>query len=444
MGQPTDIELVQRSLAGDERAFMALVRRYQEPLANLIRYQVGNLQHAEDILQETLLQAWLSLPKLRDGNKVLPWLLQVARNRWVDFFKSTQRREQAVEDSIIENHLNQFGHSLLRQKETIEEIYEALEQVPETERNIARQFYLEGFTIREIARRSQQPQGTVKRQLFETRNHLRQLLEITARGRRPTMKTKKADRRELSFPEQRPEIIITELDEEPFVVDSPELRWWIVLPRIGDVALKGRYTPPDWTFDQALRMRTERPARIHGVEGIEVDVDEWDDREGWKSAGWSMCARQDETTTQYLATLSRHDEERNVSTFLDEGFGDFWGQMERRLEDRQRFVRREDGTWRQAHSADNLEAFGAGVYALQIGEREFTCLRVIQLEGEITDEQAPLDVNYVTREGRTVLKRSYCQDCFDNIEVDREEKMVVDGVSLFLWEDTLTGLAIGI
>ena len=87
---------------------------------------------------------------------------------------------------------------------------------------------------------------------------------------------------------------------------------------------------------------------------------------------------------------------------------------------------------------------GPAIYSVQIGERIFTCLRVIQLEGEITDEQSPLDVNYVTREGRTVLKRSYCQDCFDNIDVDRDEKMVVDGVSLFLWEDTLTGLAIGI
>ena len=42
-----------------------------------------------------------------------------------------------------------------------------------------------------------------------------------------------------------------------------------------------------------------------------------------------------------------------------------------------------------------------------------------------------------------MLKRSYCQDCFDDIVVDKEEEMVIDGVHMFLWEDTLTGLALG-
>jgi RNA polymerase sigma-70 factor (ECF subfamily) len=443
MDELSDIELAQRSAAGDERAFMALMRRYEQHLADLIRYQVSNTQHAEDILQETLVQAWLGLGKVRDGDKVRPWLLQVARNRIRDFFKSTQRRERPVDDPVLESHLNQFGHSLRGQKETLEEVYEALEQVPEMARGIAQQFYLQGFTIEEIAKRNRKPSGTVKRQLFEARNHIRQSLEVNDRARRPIMAKKRADNVAMPFPERRPEVVITELDEAPFVVDSPELRWWIVIPKLGDVAVTGRYIPSGWKFDGATRMQALRPAKIHGVEGVEIDVDVWDDEKGWHSAGWSMCGQQDDTMTQYLATVSRGDEIRDISTFLEEGFTASWGPMERRLEDRQRLVRQEDGSWIQAHSADNLDAFGAGVYSVRLGEREFTCLRVIQLEGELTDQQSPLDVNYVTQEGRTVLKRSYCQDCLDDIVVDKEEEMVVDGVHLFLWEDTLTGLALG-
>ena len=127
---------------------------------------MSHTQHAEDILQETLVQAWLGWGKVRDGDKVRPWLLQVARNRIRDFFKSTQRRERPVDDPVLESHLNQFGHSLRRQKETLEEVYEALEQVPEMARGIAQPFYLQGFTIEEIAKRNRKPPGTVKRQLF--------------------------------------------------------------------------------------------------------------------------------------------------------------------------------------------------------------------------------------------------------------------------------------
>ena len=257
------------------------------------------------------------------------------------------------------------------------------------------------------------------------------------------MGAKTAAKQTLPFPQQRPNIVITRLDEEPFVVNSPELRWWIVRPQLGDIALAGRYIPANWQLDKALQMQAIRSAEIHGIEGVEIDVDQWDSEKGWQSAGWSMCARQDQSTTQYLAVLSGQNGQRRINTFLEEGFTAAWGQMDRILADRQRLVHCKDGSWTQAHSADDLDAFGAGVYSVEIGAKKFTCLRVIQLEGEITDKEAPLDVNYVAQEGRTVLKRSYCQDCFADIAVDKEEEMVVDGVRLFLWEDTLTGLAVG-
>ena len=50
MVEYSDSELVERSIEGDERAFMTLVRRYEVPLTNMIRYQVNDLQQAEDIL----------------------------------------------------------------------------------------------------------------------------------------------------------------------------------------------------------------------------------------------------------------------------------------------------------------------------------------------------------------------------------------------------------
>ena len=60
----------------------------------------------------------------------------------------------------------------------------ALEEIPKTERKAAQLFYLEGFTIAEIAARSRCAEGTVKRRLFQARARLRQSfgISVTLRG----------------------------------------------------------------------------------------------------------------------------------------------------------------------------------------------------------------------------------------------------------------------
>ncbi len=56
-----DVILARRSAKGDEQAFSQLVRRYERQLVTLICYLLGNAEHAEDVLQETLVQAWIGI-----------------------------------------------------------------------------------------------------------------------------------------------------------------------------------------------------------------------------------------------------------------------------------------------------------------------------------------------------------------------------------------------
>ena len=85
-----DIDLIARVLAADDRhAFATLVRRHQEALrAFLTRLTRGDHARADDLAQETFIQAYHSLGRFAGGAQFRTWLLGIAYNQ----FRSAARR----------------------------------------------------------------------------------------------------------------------------------------------------------------------------------------------------------------------------------------------------------------------------------------------------------------------------------------------------------------
>ncbi len=443
----SEADLVRRCQKGDTAAFAPLLRPYEYALAALIRYRIGHPQHAEDVLQEVLVRAWTRIGALQEPDRIGPWLMQIGRNQCRDFFKGAQRREEPTEGAALARAVDRDSLRLHRRQLQRDEAALALEQVPQPQQQVARLHYLEGLSIAEIAARGQMAQGTVKRHLFQARLHMRRSMGITARGRRPEVRSQVSKNQETGqpFPRRRPEIAVRELDGAPFAVECPELRWWLVVPRLGEEALQVTYKAPDWRLEGVARMRVVRPAAVDGLEGVEVGVEEWGGAiEGWRDAGWSMCARENGEEIQYLAVIRQQAEEISINTYLGLGFTEAWACVNRRIEDTGRFVRQPDGSCKQAHSADNLDASGAGLYEVRIGDNVFNCLRVLQLEGLVTEEDAPIDEAYITAEGRTVLIRDYAHDCFDDIDLDCSHALEIDGQTLYHWTDRVTGAGLGL
>ena len=177
MARLSDDKLVDRVLGGDVAAFAELVRRYEQPLAAMIRRRVSDRHHCEDVLQATLLQAWRDLRRLRDRSKVKSWLIGIACNRCRDFHKSTQRRDEPTHDRALQAYLNRSGRAV-RGGDEAEQVCEAMLKIVPRQRKLIELFYLEGLTIAEIGRRLRKPEGTVKSGLFHARRAMRRALGV--------------------------------------------------------------------------------------------------------------------------------------------------------------------------------------------------------------------------------------------------------------------------
>lgn len=442
---------------GDERAFAQLIRPYRQVLARYIHYQVTNAEDAEDVLQETLLAAWLGLDRLRDAGSVHAWLMQVARNRCRDYFRAQGRRDVPAGEQELETFAGRFGLSRHRRAQAVADIVDALEDAPPAAREAARRFYLEGLSVAEIAAETSSPPGTVKRRLFQARSSLRASLGVSPPQRSYPMNTQMNTQMNIQtpdtptvavpvteFPPVLPEIVITESDEPPFAVDCPELLYWSVIPRLGEWASWADYDLPGWTLAEAGEARVLRPARVHNVEGVEIEMRFWKPEEGWLPTG-TVHGRLTEEGAQWLAVNLVHKGEAQVETFLDEVFDLNWRRGNHPLEDRGAVESVPDGSLRLRDRAAVVNGVGAGLFTVEIGAKRFTCLRV--LECDIANEVDTLVACYLTREGRTVLVRRYKRPSFVQtaefpVILDETDPLVVDGLTFLHWYDTITNLAL--
>ncbi|MFF3256328.1 RNA polymerase sigma factor [Actinacidiphila glaucinigra] len=77
----SDDLLATRAGEGDEEAFAILVRRHSRPLLTLAFHTLGNLQDAEDAVQDAFISAWRRLPDFRHGSAFRTWMYRITVNR---------------------------------------------------------------------------------------------------------------------------------------------------------------------------------------------------------------------------------------------------------------------------------------------------------------------------------------------------------------------------
>ena len=458
-----DQQLAKLVREGNEAAFVTLIRRYERVLAGLIRSRIGSGEQVQDVLQETLVHAWRGLR--RDTPRdVRPWLLQVARNRCRDYFRSPQRRELYVRTETLAPLVNRLGIALSRQREASRAIVEAMDEVPDRERAALRAFYLDGLSIAEIAARHRCPDGTVKRRLSYGRDRIRTALGVTLTTRKTDMEARHQD-----FPRYRPDIRIRPLVEKSFRIDFKEMVWWFVQPEAGDRVGYGSYDggndddSPSRLF-KTVWLTVRRPALIHGQPCVEVEVEVEEEEvpagktsSGEKSRITKVWGRLADDEVEWIAVESeKADGVRELTTFLDEGFHDDWWGSPRVVEDCGCLSERSDGTWVRQPDAPAMT--GAGVFDVHVGGRQFTCMRVFEVEKNATERDVLIEA-YITRAGRTVLFRRYNGSRWGKRDapphnwgeamtweedLPLNDRIVIDGLTYVHHYDNLSAAACGI
>ena len=76
----TDEELISRFQNGDERAYVELVNRYKDRLLNFVFQFLGDIEQAEDVVQDTMLRLYEKKHYYKEIAKFSTWLYTIAKN----------------------------------------------------------------------------------------------------------------------------------------------------------------------------------------------------------------------------------------------------------------------------------------------------------------------------------------------------------------------------
>jgi RNA polymerase sigma-70 factor (ECF subfamily) len=167
-----DGELVVRIARGDRGAFETLYRRYVRSIYALALRRLGDPHTAEDAVQEAFAAVWRSAATYRpERGPAAPWLYSIARNAAVDRLRSRTLFAE-VPDSPDEGP----GPERRAEHEWLSwRVHRALEELPETEREVIALAYWGGRSQSEIAEELGVPLGTVK---TRTRSGLARLARL--------------------------------------------------------------------------------------------------------------------------------------------------------------------------------------------------------------------------------------------------------------------------
>ena len=155
----SDQVLLNRYLSGDCAAISKLIDRHSRRVRDYIRMMVKDTDVADDIMQETLIKAvrFIDEGRYADNGKFLSWLLRIAHNQVIDYFRQQKSARTVKESDAGYNVLGtlRFAEHTIEDRMVSEQIEadvrRLIDFLPDEQREVVMLRYYSGLSFQEIA-----------------------------------------------------------------------------------------------------------------------------------------------------------------------------------------------------------------------------------------------------------------------------------------------------
>ena len=408
----------------------------EKALKRFVYYRLSNQADADDVLQEIMMTAYIKRNTLQKPEMFKPWILRIATNKCNDFYRKHFNRLEIpiTNDAVLENALSKNQHGL-----TITQyVQETLALLSQKDAQVLRLFYVERLSQAEISHVLGIPVGTVKSRLFTAKQKFKRTY--------PHPPISKGEMKMTKLPDILPDYTIVQSSEAPFIVKWEELEGWFLIPKLGEKCTWAMYDWPERKRTDRCVMEVVGRAAVHGVEGVEIVAQDYDDRKpGSSPIPRIFVAQLTDTHCRYLAVTNHDDGIKKISTFLDETFLANWGQQSvdncgNDIYPKPKGLITRDGSNIQVAS-NALDVVGR--YTVTLSGKKYDCICVLYVEDEV---HGVLTEQFIDSNGRTVLWRRFNRDDWNmktykqpwSEKLPDNEQFTVNGKIYVHWYDCIT------
>jgi RNA polymerase sigma factor (sigma-70 family) len=167
-----DTRLVEKALHEGADSFRPIVERYKGAVFAVALSRVRDFHLAEDVAQQVFLEAYQKLDSIKDPARLGGWLRTIAARRSVNAIRSN-RKEVEIQPDGSDGLLIGDANEDLEREDLKRRVAGAIGCLRKGQRETTVLFYIEGYSIGEIASILDIPPGTVKRRLHDARAKLK-------------------------------------------------------------------------------------------------------------------------------------------------------------------------------------------------------------------------------------------------------------------------------
>jgi RNA polymerase sigma-70 factor (ECF subfamily) len=145
-----ELKEIRAIAAGDSAALQRLIAREGPRLMRFARGILGNLEEAEDAVQDTLVRLWENAARWTPDARISTWLHRVCYNRSIDMLR---RRRNFVDDSVLEDFPDPAGapEAILIESQSMLTLRAAIEALPPRQRTAVLLFHFQESSQRDAA-----------------------------------------------------------------------------------------------------------------------------------------------------------------------------------------------------------------------------------------------------------------------------------------------------
>lgn len=169
--------------------------RMVELLPRLRRFAyalTGNLDKADDLVQETCARALASADQWQAGTRLDSWMYRIAQNLWFDRMRATKVRGEVVDVDTATDLVGSDGRDVTESRLTLQVVAKSIAQLPADQQLVIAHVCIDGLSYKDAAEALGIPIGTVMSRLARARRALHEAMNAT--GEQPVVFPKGAAR----------------------------------------------------------------------------------------------------------------------------------------------------------------------------------------------------------------------------------------------------------